>query len=76
MRDLTDGSMQTGAQFIADLADDDLPGKPGDPQHTYLGLMPKNLQAMIPALGGDASAMAGLDIGNVFDGASGAVYPQ
>jgi hypothetical protein len=38
--------------------------------------MQKNLQAMIPALGGDASALAGLDIGNVFDGVSGAVYPQ
>jgi len=31
---------------------------------------------MIPALGGDASAVAGLDTGNVFDGSSGAVYPQ
>jgi manganese/iron transport system substrate-binding protein len=67
---------EANAQFMDDLADDDLPGKPGDPQHTYLGLMQKNLQAMIPALGGDASALAGLDIGNVFDGVSGAVYPQ
>jgi hypothetical protein len=31
---------------------------------------------MIPALGGDAAALAGLDIENVFDGVSGAVYPQ
>jgi len=61
---------------IDDLADDDLPGKPGDPEHSYLGLMRQNLLAMIPALGGDAAAMAGLDVGNVFDGASGAVYPQ
>jgi hypothetical protein len=38
--------------------------------------MKQNLAAMIPALGGDASAVTGLDIGNVFDGASGAVYPQ
>ena len=67
---------EADAQFIDDLADDDLPGKPGDPDHTYLGLMKQNLAAMIPALGGDASAVAGLDIGNVFDGASGAVYPQ
>ena len=67
---------EADAQFIDDLADDDLPGKPGDPGHTYLGLMKQNLAAMIPALGGDASAVAGLDIGNVFDGASGAVYPQ
>jgi ABC-type Zn uptake system ZnuABC Zn-binding protein ZnuA len=67
---------EAGAEFVDELADDDLPGKPGDPRHTYLGLMQKNLQAMIPALGGDASALAGLDIGNVFDGESGAVYPQ
>ena len=67
---------EADVQFIDDLADDDLPGKPGDPDHTYLGLMKQNLAAMIPALGGDASAVTGLDIGNVFDGASGAVYPQ
>ena len=67
---------EADAQFIDDLADDDLPGKPGDPCHTYLGLMKQNLAAMILALGGDASAVTGLDIGNVFDGASGAVYPQ
>jgi len=67
---------EADAQFIDDLADDDLPGKPGDPGHTYLGLMKQNLMAMIPALGGDASVVAGLDIRNVFDGASGAVYPQ
>ncbi len=67
---------EADAQFIDDRADDDLPGKPGDPDHTYLGLMKQNLAAMIPALGGDASAVARLDIGNVFDGASGAVYPQ
>ena len=67
---------EADAQFIDDLADDDLPGKPGDPGHTYLGLIKQNLTAMIPALGGDASVVAGLDIRNVFDGASGAVYPQ
>ena len=67
---------EANAEFIDDLADDDLPGKPGDPEHSYLGLMQKNLEAMIPALGGDASALAGLNIENVFDGDSGAVYPQ
>jgi ABC-type Zn uptake system ZnuABC Zn-binding protein ZnuA len=67
---------EADAQFIDELADDDLPGKPGDPQHTYLGLMQQNLAAMIPALGGDAAAVAGLDTGNVFNGDSGAVYPQ
>jgi ABC-type Zn uptake system ZnuABC Zn-binding protein ZnuA len=67
---------EAGAQFIDDLADDDLPGGPGDPEHSYLGLMRQNLEVMIPALGGDAAAMSGLDTSNVFDGASGAIYPQ
>ena len=67
---------EADAQFVDDLADDDLPGKPGDPEHSYLGLMRQNLAVMIPALGGDAGAVAGLDITNVFDGDSGAIYPQ
>ncbi|MBT98363.1 MAG: zinc ABC transporter substrate-binding protein [Dehalococcoidia bacterium] len=67
---------EANAEFIDDLADDDLPGKPGDPEHTYLGLMKNNLEAMIPALGGEASAIAGLDVGNVFEGESDSVYPQ
>ena len=67
---------EANAEFIDELADDDLPGKPGDPEHTYLGLMKNNLTAMIPALSGDASAIVGLDVTNVFDGESGAVYPQ
>ena len=32
---------EAGAQFIDELADDDLPGKPGDLGHSYLGLMKK-----------------------------------
>ena len=65
-----------GVRFVDDLADDDLPGKPGDQAHTYLGLMKQNMTIMIPALGGDASSIVGLETANVFDGISGAVYPQ
>ena len=67
---------ESGATFIDDLSDDDLPGGPGDPRHSYLGLMVSNLEIMIPSLGGDASALAGFDTGPVFDGVSDAVYPQ
>ncbi len=67
---------ETNATFIAELADDDLPGQPGDPAHTYLGLMRRNMEIMIPALGGSADSLTGLDVGLVFDGNSGAVYPQ
>lgn len=68
---------ETGAEFIDDLRDDDLPGKPGDDLHSYIGLMVKNMQVMLPALGGDASAMDSVDAGLVFtDGDSPANYPQ
>ena len=43
---------EAGAQFIDELADDDLPGKPGDLGHSYLGLMKKNVEVMVAALGG------------------------
>ncbi len=65
-----------GTTYIDQLADDDLPGAPGDPGHSYLGLMRRNMQVMIPALGGNADALAGIDVGPVFEGVSGAVYPQ
>lgn len=67
---------EADATFIDDLADDDLPGVPGDSEHSYLGLMRQNMEIMIPALGGNADSLAGLDVGPVFDGNSGAVYPQ
>ena len=65
-----------GAKFIDKLADDDLPGEPGDPRHSYLGLMLQNAEIMIPALGGNVETLAGFDPGLVFEGNSGATYPQ
>ena len=62
--------------YIDELADDDLPGEPGDPDHSYLGLIRQNLQIMIPALGGNADAVAEVDVSAVFEAESGAVYPQ
>ena len=62
--------------YIDKLADDDLPGEPGDPGHSYLGLIRQNLQIMIPALGGNADAFDDVDVGPVFEGESDAVYPQ
>ena len=67
---------EAGARFIDQLADDDLPGKPGDSRHGYLGLMLQNMEIMIPALGGSIEALAGFDPGPVFQGQSGAIYPQ
>ena len=62
--------------YIDQLADDDLPGEPGDPDHSYLGLMRSNMRIMIPALGGNADAFDEVDVSDVFEGESGAVYPQ
>lgn len=67
---------EAGAQFIDRLRDDDLPGQPGDAEHSYLGLMAENMRIMVPALGGDASAFDGFDSGPVFSGQSTAEYPQ
>ena len=47
---------ESGAAYVDELSDDDLPGAPGDPRHSYLGLVVNNLEIMVPALGGDASA--------------------
>ena len=65
-----------GAKFIDELADDDLPGGPGGPRHSYLGLMLQNMEIMVPALGGNVDALAGFDPSPVFDGESGAIYSQ
>lgn len=56
---------ETGAQYIDDLRDDDLPGAPGEAQHSYLGLMAANLRVMAEALGGDPSIMDQFDVANV-----------
>ena len=65
-----------GAQFIDQLRDDDLPGSHGDPAHSYMGLMSENISIMVPALGGSADALNGYDTSPVFEGESGAVYPE
>ncbi len=59
---------ETGAEYVDDLRDDDLPGSPGDPEHTYLGLMVFDYRTFMGALGGDVSAYEGFDTGNVADG--------
>ena len=67
---------ESGAEFVDQLRDDDLPGAPGDPLHSYLGMMLSNTRVIVSSLGGDPSALQGFDPGPVFQGASTAVYPQ
>ncbi len=65
---------EAGVTYIDVLRDDDLLGEPGDPEHTWMGLMRFNYVTMIEALGGDASALEALDVSDVTtDKAS---YPQ
>jgi len=67
---------ESGATFVDKLRDDDLPGDPGDPVHTYHGLIHYNVIIMIPALGGDASSLRDFDTTPVFSQASQAVYAK
>ncbi len=67
---------ESGARYVDKLRDDDLPGAPGEPRHSYLGLMLQNMEIMFPALGGSVDALAGFDPSLVYAGPSAAVYPQ
>jgi ABC-type Zn uptake system ZnuABC Zn-binding protein ZnuA len=56
---------ESGAAYVDDLRDDDLPGQPGDANHSYLGLMVENMKIMAGALGGDPSVIADFDTSNI-----------
>jgi ABC-type Zn uptake system ZnuABC Zn-binding protein ZnuA len=65
---------ETGARYEDTLRDDDLPGKPGDPQHSWLGLMRYDYVTMIKGLGGTTKALDALDVSDVAPDT--ADYPQ
>jgi ABC-type Zn uptake system ZnuABC Zn-binding protein ZnuA len=48
---------ETGIRYVDVLRDDDLPAQPGDPQHSWIGLMSFDYVTMTEAMGGDASAL-------------------
>jgi ABC-type Zn uptake system ZnuABC Zn-binding protein ZnuA len=56
---------ETGAKYVSDLRDDDLPGIPGETRHSYLGLMVEDLKIMATALGGDPALITNFDVSNV-----------
>ena len=65
---------EAGVKYVDVLRDDDLPGKPGEPEHSWLGLMRFDYVTMTEALGGDAATLRALDVaGAVPDRAA---YPQ
>ena len=65
---------ETSVRYVDVLRDDDLLGAPGDPEHSWLGLMRFDYVSMIEALGGDASALKSLVTSDV--GPDTADYPQ
>ena len=64
----------TGARYEDTLRDDDLPGEPGDAEHSWLGLMQYDYITMIEGLGGTAENLQALTVENVAPDE--AVYPQ
>jgi ABC-type Zn uptake system ZnuABC Zn-binding protein ZnuA len=65
---------EAGVTYVDVLRDDDLPGKPGEDEHSWLGLMRFDYQTITEALGGDATALEDLVVTNVT--VDKAVYPQ
>ena len=53
---------ETGVRYVDVLRDDDLPGEPGDDEHSWLGLMRFDFATMVEALGGDASALGAVSL--------------
>ncbi len=65
---------ETGVRYEDTLRDDDLPGEPGDPEHSWLGLMRYDYVTMITGLGGQAPTLDALDVNDVAP--DNADYPQ
>jgi ABC-type Zn uptake system ZnuABC Zn-binding protein ZnuA len=65
---------EAGVTYIDVLRDDDLLGEPGDPDHTWMGLMRFNYVTIVEALGGDAESLKKLDVSDVSKDK--AKYPQ
>jgi ABC-type Zn uptake system ZnuABC Zn-binding protein ZnuA len=57
---------ESGATFIDKLRDDEPPGDPTDPEHTYLGMMKSDMTVLIGALGGDSTIFKPLDVMDTF----------
>jgi len=58
-------SRESGTRYVNQLADDELPGKPGEPRHTYMGMMARDVRLITAALGGDGQCMGGIDVANL-----------
>jgi ABC-type Zn uptake system ZnuABC Zn-binding protein ZnuA len=59
---------ESGARYIDELRDDDLPGSSGEPDHSLLGLLVFDFRTIVGALGGDAALFDDIDVSNLHDG--------
>ena len=57
---------EANVQIVGTLSDDDLPGDPGDPQNSYVGMMLENMENMLVPLGGNVSALSNIDPANTY----------
>ena len=64
----------TGARYEDTLRDDDLPGAPGDAEHSWLGLMKYNYRTMISGLGGTPTQLDAITLTPT--SSNSVVYPQ
>jgi len=51
---------ETDAVYIDQLRDDAPPGDPNAPEHTYVGMMLRNMDLMVPAHGGTVDSLVGI----------------
>ena len=65
---------ETGVRYVDVLRDDDLPGAPGEAEHSWLGLLRFDFVTMTEALGGDATALKAVAVADVAP--DHADYPQ
>lgn len=56
---------ESGAKYVDQLRDDDLPGSKGDRDHSYFGLMVFDFTTIVKALGGDPAALQSIDRTNI-----------
>ena len=52
--------------MIVKILSDDLPGKQGDYNNTYVGMMLQNMENMLIQLGGNKDALKGISPENTF----------
>jgi ABC-type Zn uptake system ZnuABC Zn-binding protein ZnuA len=53
---------ETGVRYVDVLRDDDLPGVPGEPGHSLIGLLRFDFATITEALGGDPAVLQALDV--------------